>query len=455
MTAKNDIKAKFLSGSIPKHVTTMTLSGAVGLVGVFFVDLLDLYFLSLLGEAELAAAVGYAGTLTYITLAVGIGLSIATGIVIARLLGAGESDLAKVKFASSLTLSLLVALVIVVGLIPNLGVILTQLGAQGLTHKYAMQYLTIVIPALPFLVLAMGCSAALRGLGAGKSAMFITLGGALVNGVLDPILIFGLEMGVEGAALASAISRFCMLMIGIYFLHSRYRFFIKVPLKELFCHMQEIIKLAVPAIVTNQAAPFANAYIVASIAKFGDSAVAGFSIIGRIQPVAFGLVFALSGALGPIVGQNFGGKSYDRIKRSVYFSYLFITCYVIAICLFMMAILPWLIDIFNASDEAAELLALFVNLVALSFVFNGMVFVGNAVFNNLGKPFYSSILNWSKATLGTIPFVYIGSDLMQAKGVLMGQAAGNLVFGLISFVAVILFMRRKFGALKSGVETSK
>ena len=302
----------------------------------------------------------------------------------------------------------------------------------------------IVIPALPFLVLAMGCSAALRGLGAGKSAMFITLGGALVNGVLDPILIFGLDMGVEGAATASAISRISMLAIGIYFLHSRYRFFIKVPFNQLSCHMREILKFAVPAIVTNQAAPFANAYIVASIAKYGDSAVAGFSIIGRIQPVAFGLVFALSGALGPIVGQNFGGKAYERIKRGVYFSYVFITVYVIAICLFMMAILPWLIDIFNASNEAAELLSLFVNLVALSFIFNGMVFVANAVFNNLGKPFYSSALNWAKATLGTIPFVYIGSDLMQAKGVLMGQAAGNLVFGLISFVAVYWYMRKRF-----------
>lgn len=441
--ANNGIAAKFVEGSIPKHVTSMTLSAAVGLVGVFFVDLLDLYFLSLLGESELAAAVGYAGTITFFTMSVSIGFSIATGIVTARLLGEGKSDLAKQKFASALSLSLVISLLIVVCLMPNFAPLLEMLGAKGKTLDYAVQYLTIVIPALPFLALAMCCSSALRGLGAGKSSMFITLGGALVNGVLDPILIFGLDMGVEGAALASAIARVSMFVIGVYILQSRFGFIIKVPVRCVLINMRELLRYAVPAIMTNQATPFANAYVIAAIANYGDGAVAGFSIIARLQPVAFALVFALSGAIGPIVGQNYGAKAYERIKHGVYFSYLFVAVYVVAIWLLMMAILPWLIKVFNASAQAAQLLTLFVNLLSLSFIFNGIVFVGNAVFNNLGKPLYSTTMNWLKATLGTVPFVYVGANLMQAQGVLMGHALGSLVFGVISLLAVYWFMKKK------------
>lgn len=446
MTANKPITAKFIQGSIARHVSLMTLSSSVGLVGVFLVDLLDMYFLSLLGETELAAAVGYASSVTFFTTSICIGLAIASGIVTAKALGQGDTQQAKTKFVCALALSLFTTLILLLLVYPNMDYLLTALGATGKTHQYAHSYLAIILPAIPLLGAAMCFASALRGLGAAKNAMLITLGGALINAILDPIFIFTFGLGIEGAAIASAIARLSMFCIGVYLLHVKFDFFVSINLNILRRHINELLKLAIPAILTNQATPFANAYIIASIAEFGDDAVAGFAIIGRITPVAFSLVLSLSGAIGPVVGQNFGAKKFDRIKQAVNFSYAFVAAYVTLIWLGLMVLSNSIVTVFNANEQAASLLLLFTQITCLSYAFTGFGFVSNAVFNNLGKAHFSTIMNWAKATLGTLLFVYMGANLYASKGILIGHAIGNIVFGVISVIAIKRFLAVKLVA---------
>ena len=428
----------------------MSLASSVGLIGIFIVDLIDMYFLSLLGEAELAAAIGFAGSVTFFTTSICIGFSIATGVITAKLLGAGDDRTAKFKFISATSLATMVALLVAIILFPLLPDVLNLLGAEGKTHEYAQNYLQIVMPALPFLAAAMCFGAGLRSLGAAKAAMNTTLIGGAVNAVLDPIFIFALDFGVEGAAMASAVARVAMFAYGFAQLSKRNFFCPGFRFSSIRADIREITALAFPALLTNLATPFGNAYIVSSISQFGDSAVAGFAIIGRIYPVAFAVVFALSGAIGPIIGQNFGAGEYARIRQSIRYSYLFVTAYCVGIWLILNLLLDYLVIIFNASGQAAELLQLFCNAVSVTFLFAGITFIGNAVFNNLGKPFYSTAMNWMKATLGTVPFVWAGAYFWQSEGVLIGQAAGNIVFGVVTMLWVKWFFDSRCKA--SGAE---
>lgn len=446
--AEATIEAKFVNGSIPQHVTRMSLASSVGLIGVFIVDLLDMYFLSLLGEAELAAAIGFAGSVTFFTTSVCIGFSIATSVLTARLLGSGNPQQAKLKFMSSVAATVIATIMLASFLMPASSWVLSVLGAEGKTLAFAQSYLHIVIPALPFLGAAMCFGACLRSLGAAKAAMYTTLIGGFVNAILDPILIFVLEMGVEGAALASAISRASMFAYGFYQLYKRDFFCKTFGFGHLKANVSEVGQLAFPALLTNVATPFGNAFIVASIAKFGDSAVAGFAIIGRIIPVAFAVVFALSGAIGPIIGQNYGAGQPRRIIESINFAYFFVTVYTVAVWLLLNLMLDWLVMAFNATGQAEELLRLFCHVVSVTFLFAGITFVGNSVFNNLGKPFYSTAMNWLKATVGTIPFVYIGGHYWQAEGILLGQALGNIVFGIAAIIWVKWFFKQRCEASK-------
>jgi Na+-driven multidrug efflux pump len=193
-----------------------------------------------------------------------------------------------------------------------------------------------------------------------------------------------------------------------------------------------LIAVAVPAVLTNIATPFANAYVTRAMAPFGDAAVAGWAILGRLSPVAFGAIFALSATVGPIIGQNHGAGDFARMRATLTHS-LIVTAAFTGLAWAILAILARPITwSFDAHGETASLIVFFCRVLAPLFVFLGALFVANATFNTLGRPHYSTGLNWSRATLGTIPFVMIGAYLGGAPGVLTGSMLGNLVFGVFA-----------------------
>ncbi len=209
-------QAKFVEGSILKHILVMSSTSAIGISAIFVVDLVDIFFLSLLGEHEVTAAVGYAGTIAFFTTSIGIGLSIAMGALVSRAIGARETERAKRLLMSTAVTTLIISilvLAVVLMLIPDL---LNLLGAHGRTAELASSYLYILVPSLPFICLTMSLGAALRAVGDAKLAMNTTLLGGVVNAIFDPIFIFALSMGIEGAAIASVIARFAALSLAIW-----------------------------------------------------------------------------------------------------------------------------------------------------------------------------------------------------------------------------------------------
>ena len=185
-----------------------------------------------------------------------------------------------------------------------------------------------------------------------------------------------------------------------------------------------ILAIAGPAILTQLATPIGSAYVTRAMAEFGEAAVAGMAIVGRLTPVAFAVIFALSGAIGPIIGQNHGARNEERVKRAYLDGLLFCLVFVVAMAALLFALRLPLATLFEADGVTLELLYLFCGPLALAFFFNGALFVSNAAFNNLGHPFYSTWINWGRHTLGTVPFVMVGAAWYGASGVLIGQALG-------------------------------
>jgi Na+-driven multidrug efflux pump len=225
-----------------------------------------------------------------------------------------------------------------------------------------------------------------------------------------------------------------MLIFAFYPIYKHHQLLTRFNLSYLIQDIRPIFTIAIPAILTNIATPVANGYVTASMAKFGDSAVAGISIIGRLIPVAFGVVYAVSGAVGPIIGQNFGAKDLKRVRETITDAFLFVAGYVSIISLILLFSSEFIGKAFNVDVAAGHLIDIFCFYVSFTFIFSGATFVGNAAFNNLGKPNFSTLVNWGKATIGTIPFVYFGALWFQAPGILIGQSIGNLLFGGISIL---------------------
>jgi Na+-driven multidrug efflux pump len=205
---------------------------------------------------------------------------------------------------------------------------------------------------------------------------------------------------------------------------------VRMPSLETLRHaVRPYFAIGLPAVVTQLATPVGNAFVTAEMSGFGDAAIAGWAIIGRITPVAFGAIFALSGAVGPILGQNFGARRFDRINQVMRDSFVVVIVYVLVVWMLLALFRNQISALFGATGAAAELINFFCLIGAASFLFNGLLFTANAAFNNLGFPLYSTISNWSRSTLGVIPFVSIGAAWYGAIGALAGSALGAVLFG--------------------------
>jgi putative MATE family efflux protein len=442
--------AVFTEGSTMRHVLVMTGAASVGLVSIFVVDLLSLLYVSRLGDPNLTAAVGFATQVLFFSVSLNIGLSIAIGALVSRAIGAGERPIARRLAGSGL-----VHVFIVSGLVSCAALlfrreILQLIGARGEALDVASMFLVYTLPATVGLGLGMALAGLLRAVGDAQRAMYVTLSGAIATAILDPLFIFGLGLGVQGAAIVTIISRFVFVVVGLYGAVRVHDLIEKPRAAAVLSDLPPIMGIAIPAILTNVAAPFANAYALRVFAHFGDPVVAAFAIMDRIAPVAFGVLFALSGSVGPIMGQNLGARLFQRIRQTLTNSFTFAAIYVAGVALLLSQAAPLLVAAFAAKGQTAELLNFFCLYAGGLWFFLGGIFVANATFNNLGFPILSTVFNWGRATAGTIPFVTVGAAHFGPEGGFLGLIAGAAIFGVLAvstayFVTARLATRPKAG----------
>lgn len=425
---------RFLTGNLTKHIISMSLTAAAGFIALFVVDLADMLFISMLGIDELAAAVGFAGTILFMTTSISIGMAIAGGALVAKSLGENQPDRATELLTHVLIVGVAFAVVFASLIFVNLQDLTALIGATGRTQELAVNYLRILVPTMPILMIGIVASAALRSHGSAKLAMLVTIVAGVVNAILDPIFIFVLDMGLEGAAWASVISRFSVAGTALWYIVRRHGGFAGLSFGAIGRDLKPIAAIAIPAMLANVATPVGSAYVTRVIAEFGDAAVAGMAIIGRVTPIAFALIFAMSGAIGPIIGQNFGAGKHDRVRAVFNSSMVLIVVYVIPVVIALYFLRSPIADIFNAQGIARDLIFLFCGPLSLTWIFTGIIFIANAAYNNLGHPFYSTWVNWGRNTLGIVPFVYFGAQLWGAQGVLIGQMAGGVFVAIVSFI---------------------
>ena len=447
---------RFVTGSILRHILVMTGTGAVGLMAIFFGDFANILFLGLLGDIEVLAAVGYASSILFFTVSACIGLAIATTSLVAPAIGRGDMARARELSTHLHIASVVVAIVVVVAMWPWLRSALAWLGATGRTLDLAHGYVRLVVPSLPLLALGMCSSAVLRSVGDARRAMYITLSGAVVTMVLDPIFILWLGLGIEGAAISSLVSRLCVAIVGVSAV-IRVHGLMARPRWRVLQHGDAalIARFAIPAVLANVATPVSNAFVTMTIARFSDSAVAGWAVVGRVTPVAFGAIFALSGAIGPIIGQNLGARAFGRVRLSLTEALRAAVIFTGVAWVVLFLSVPALVSLFGLTGEAADLFAFYCRWLSPLFVFFGTLFVSNAACNTLGRPHFATALNWTRATLGTLPFVTLGAQWGGAKGVLIGNMAGGVVFGLIAVWVVFRLIATLEKDLGSGKNSAR
>ena len=440
--SRNRPHAVFTQGSTLRHVLVMTVTGSIGLMAIFVVELFSILYISWLNDPGLVAGVGFASQVTWFAVSINIGLSIGVSALVARSLGAGDRTAARRRAASGLVLTMIISCLFTLLMFPFRTQLLELLGARGAALAAGALFLDWTLPTVPVMSLGMVLPGLLRSVGDAKRSMYITLFGAIAVAILDPILILYFNLGVFGAAIAIDVSRTVWVIVGLWGAIHVHKLIAPPSFPEVLHDFLPLGRIAGPAILTNFAAPVAMAYSVRVMADFGEAAVAAGAIIDRVVPVAFGVLFAMSGVVGPIIGQNYGARLFGRVRTTLTNCFVFSGVYVCTTWFLLWLAAPSIVWLFNAQGETARLVIFFCTWGAMAWAFLGCLFAANAAFNNLDYAFLSTFFNWGRATLGTIPFVALGAHYYGPEGVIMGITVGAAIFGAAAIVCAYWISER-------------
>lgn len=418
----------FTRAGLMRQLVILSFTSSIGIVAIYFVDLMDIFFISLLGHNEMAAAASYAGTVMFFISSVNIGISVASGALTAQYLGAGRTQDARDVTAAATIIAAMVAAVMSIAMFPFFPDFVAALGAEGVVADLAITYLKIVVPSSFLSGMSMALVASMRGFGIIKWAMYPALLGAMVNLLFDPLLIFVFELQLAGAAWATVLARIATFVLAAYGAVRLFETTSRPDTGTLARHRRKIGAYALPAVLSSVAGPIGLAIITRHFAPYGAEAVAGVAVIGRISPVAFAVISGMTSVIGPMIGQNHSAGLHDRARQAYFNGIRFLAVYCAILIAILVVFRNPIADVFGAQGLARDLILLFCGPFAIIGFFNGMIFASSAAFSHLGHPRLAPRLNWAKNTIGLLPCLVAGSYLFGVYGMAYGILLNAAVF---------------------------
>tara|TARA_R110000737_G_scaffold97702_3_gene131873 strand:+ start:3124 stop:4506 length:1383 start_codon:yes stop_codon:yes gene_type:complete len=423
-------QGRFITGSTMGHVVRMTATGAFGITFVFLVDAANLLWLSQWGSPQQVAAIGLAFAIQFFSVSIGVGLMIAATALVSRSIGRGDRATARQQAGAAMVTAASIQTVVATLLIILRHPLVDLSGATGETAVLAARYLAISALSLVPMAISLVGSGVLRAEGYGAKAMYVTLFSGVLSMFVDPFLIY--HYGIDGAAAGLWVFRICLVILAIYFSIFQMKL-VERPDRAMVVRLfRPFMLVALPAIATQMSTPVGNYVLTMIMARFGDDAVAAWAVVGRLTVLVFGGIFALSGAIGGIFGQNYGAGHFDRLRSAYRDALLFCALYTLVAWVLLWTAIPYVSQLFDLSGQGIEVLNAFAGVGVGSFMFVGALFVSNAAFNNLGRPGRSTMLNWMKDGVLSWPAAMLLAGSFGAAGVIYGQALAGAVMGVLA-----------------------
>ncbi|MDE6853166.1 MAG: MATE family efflux transporter [Lachnospiraceae bacterium] len=442
------------SAPIPKALLTMGIPTMIGMLVNALYNLVDAYFVGGLGESQMGAI-----TVTYPLgqVVVGLGLLFGNGAAsyISRLLGRGDKENADKVASTALYSSISVGAVIILLSLLFLSPILKLLGATDSILPFAKTYAGIYIISCIFNVFNVTMNNIATSEGAAKTTMCALLTGAVLNIVLDPIFIYVLDLGVAGAAIATAISQViptCVYLTYILRKKSVFHFRIKdcTYTKEI---MSEIFKIGIPTLVFQILTSVSISLINNAAGDYGDSAIAGMGVVTRLISMGSLSVFGFIKGFQPIAGYSYGAKKFDRLREAIKTSILWSTVFCVIFGLVLALFPTAIVSGFTKSDtEMIRIGSAALRANGISIMFFGFYTVYSSLFLALGKGREGFILGACRQGICFIPVILLFPMFWGLNGILYAQPIADVLSAIITvFMAIPL--HRKLNEMQKQTAT--
>lgn len=439
---KKNTKLELLgSAPVPKALVALGIPIMIGMLINALYNLVDAYFVGGLGESPMGA-ISIVFPLGQVV--VGLGLMFGNGAAsyLSRLLGRDDKNTANKVASTALYSSVIIGAILIIIATIFLKPILTLLGATDTIMPYALTYARIYIISCIFNVFNVTMNNIVASEGAAKTTMCALLLGAIINIGLDPLFIYTFNMGVAGAAIATAISQFVSTVVYLSYIlrkKSAFTFSIKTfdPTKQIFI---EILKIGIPTLTFQLLTSLSIALINRASRGYGDYVIAGMGAVTRITSMGTLVVFGFLKGFQPIAGFSYGAKNFKRLREAIRTSILWSTIFCIIVGLLMFLFSEQIIAQFANGNEAMISVgkkSLMAN--GLSFFLFGFYTVYSSLFLALGKGTAGFILGACRQGICFVPVIFLLPIIGGMNGILYAQPIADILSVIITvFMALNL-----------------
>ena len=419
-------------------------------------NMADTFFVSQLSTSA-SGAVGVNFSLMAMIQAIGFTLGMGSGNFMSRMLGAREQEKAQRACSTAVYTAFALGLLLAITGIANIDSLVRMLGATETIAPYAKDYGRYILIAAPYMTVSFVFNNHLRSQGnAALSMIGITTGGIL-NVILDPVLIFGLKMGISGAAIATIFSQFVSFTILLVLVirsgnvlkpHPRYFTFQGWVYKE-------ILSAGMPTLGRQGLASVASVLLNVASSGFGDAAVAAMSIVTRIMMFINSALIGFGQGFQPVCGFNFGAGRYDRVLEAYFFCRRVALVFLLVMGVIMFAISTPIMRLFRKEDaDVIRIGALALKMQCCLLPFQSYTIIGNMLTQSIGYSFRATLTAISKQGLFFIPAILILPSLLGILGLQLAQpVADGLTFVLTQVIVVMVVKELRGMAASQNAET--
>ena len=457
MNERNNKLELLGSAPIPKALMALGIPIMIGMLINALYNLVDAYFVSGLGKSQMGA-ISVVFPLGQVV--VGLGLMFGNGAAsyLSRLLGRGDKDTADKVASTALYSSILIGAIIILLSAIFLKPILVMLGATETIMPYALKYARIYVLSCIFNVFNVTMNNIVSSEGAAKTTMCALLLGAVLNIGLDPLFIYTLDMGVEGAAIATAISQMVSTLVYLTYVlrkKSVFSFSIKEfsPTRQM---ITEILKIGVPTLVFQLLTSLSIALINRASSNYGDSVIAGMGAVTRITSMGTLVVFGFLKGFQPIAGFSYGAKKFDRLREAIKTSIIWSTSFCLVVGLVMAVFSTQIISQFTEGDNQMILVgqkSLFAN--GITFILFGFYTVYSSLFLALDKGAAGFFLGACRQGVCFVPVVLLLPMVWGMNGILYAQPIADVISVVITVFMALHLHRELSMAEKQAMSNSE
>ncbi len=442
MTAEQ--KLKYMTETpLPRLILTLAVPTIISMLISSFYNMADTYFVGRIGSASASGAVGVVFPLMAIMQAVGFMFGHGSGNHMSRALGAGRTEDAESMAATGFVSAFIAGLVIMLVGLAAAKPLVFLLGSTETIAPYAQQYIYYLMPGVPFLISSLVLNNQLRFQGSAFYGMIGISSGAVLNILLDPVFIFGFEMGVAGAALATSLSQFVSFVILLLMTRKGSNIRIRLrAFKPSARNFAEIFRGGIPSLARQGLNSLSTVCLNLAAGGYGDAAIAAMSIVSRVMMMTISAIIGFGQGFQPVCGFNYGAKLYDRVRKAFWFCVRSCFCILLVLSILASIFAPQIISLFLANDADVQrigTLALRLQCICLPlFSFNCM---GNMMLQTMGIAGRATLLAVSRQGLFFIPAVLGLEKLFGLLGVQMAQPVSDLLSFFLSVPITLVVLR--------------